>query len=82
MLAGIYTGCGCVGALIIVILLQQLPAEKDNKDCARFSPKSLMTTFIQLKDLRQLLLIPMSVYCGLRIGFFNSDYLQVSVFFM
>ena len=82
MLSGIYTGCACVGVLIILILLRQLPTESNRKDGARFNPRSLMATFIQMKDLRQLLLIPMSVYCGMQMGFFNSDYSQVRDFYL
>ena len=79
MLSGIYTGCACVGLLIILILL--LPTEKIKKDdvCSKKSCKTkrFVATLIQMKDYRQVLLVPISLYTGLQLGFFASDFTQV-----
>lgn len=80
MLAGIYTGCGCAAVAIILIFLQQLPTEAGKKlKCSKDScqPKLMVATFMQLKDYRQLLLIPLTMYSGLEQAFLASDYTQV-----
>jgi len=78
MLAGIYTSSACI-AFIVVLFLQQLPSEVNRKSSCwnRLDPKELISTLRHLKDRRQLLLIPITIYVGMEQGFFISDYLQV-----
>jgi len=82
MLAGIYTSCACI-AFIVVLFLQQLPSEVNRKSNCwnRLDPKELFSTLRHLKDCRQLLLIPITIYHGMEQGFFISDYLQVFILY-
>ncbi|KAF6017890.1 UNC93A [Bugula neritina] len=80
MLAGIYTSSACI-AFIVVLFLQQLPSEVNRKSSCwnRLDPKELISTLRHLKDRRQLLLIPITIYVGMEQGFFISDYLQAYI---
>jgi len=81
MLAGIYTGCGCAAALIIILLLQPLASERKKRLCHltkdTLKPKLVVATFLHLRDFRQVLLIPLTVFSGLEQGFFGGDFTQV-----
>ena len=81
MLAGIYTGCGCVAVIVVTFLLQQLPSDKRKKKCPctkeSCKPRILVATFLHMADYRQLLLIPMTMYSGLEQAFLASDFTQV-----
>ncbi|XP_067929897.1 protein unc-93 homolog A-like [Watersipora subatra] len=83
MLAGIYTGCTCIALIIVSTLLQKLPVEmhKSGGLCAKANckPKLLIAAFLQLKDKRQLLLIPITIHTGLQHAFFGSDYTQAFI---
>lgn len=80
MLAGVYTGCACVGVSIVLLFLQQLPSQKEKSRCggmrASCKPKIIVATFLQMKDYRQLLLIPLTMYSGLEQAFMTSDFTQ------
>ncbi|XP_067930368.1 protein unc-93 homolog A-like isoform X2 [Watersipora subatra] len=83
MLAGVYTSCACIAVLMAAFLLEQLPAKVTERQtgCLKNSCKSrlLVATLVQLKDRRQLLLLPLTVYCGLHQAFFASDYTQAFI---
>ena len=83
-LAGIYTGCACVAVAIVLIFLQQLPSERHKNKCSGcvcsrevLKPTIIAATFIHLKDYRQLLLIPLTMYSGLEQAFLAGDITQV-----
>ena len=82
-LAGTYTACTCIAFVLVLTLLQQLPADRNKVRCSCSSInsnlKSTVATFIQMTDYRQLLLIPLTIFNGMEQGFFSSDFTQVSV---
>lgn len=81
MLAGVYTGCACLGILIVAVFLDQLPSERGKKrsgGCV-FSGRLLVATFMHMRDTRQLLLIPLTMYSGLEQAFITGDYTKAFV---
>ncbi|XP_067930678.1 protein unc-93 homolog A-like [Watersipora subatra] len=83
MLAGIYTGCACLAVIIVGVFLQQLPIERNLKigRCSKkiCKPRIIAATFLHMKDYRQALLIPLTMYSGLEQAFFASDYTQAFI---
>ncbi|KAF6026923.1 UNC93A [Bugula neritina] len=84
MLAGIYSGCACLAVTVILLALQQLPSERSKARCGGCTRTScsltlLASTFLHLRDRRQLLLIPITMFSGLEQAFFASDYMQAFV---
>ncbi|XP_075719849.1 protein unc-93 homolog A-like [Rhinoderma darwinii] len=76
-LMGIYTGCGVISVLIIAIFLDPIDLREDieNKHEDKQSIwKTLIDTILQLKDIRQFLLIPLTMIFGMQQGFLSSDY--------
>ena len=67
--------------LIILLFLQPLPEERNQKICGSFKDgfklRHLTTTISLMSDKRLLLLIPIIAFIGLEQGFFSSDFTQV-----
>ena len=67
--------------LIILLLLQPLPEERNQKICGSFNDgfklRHLTTTISLMSDKRLLLLIPIITFIGMEQGFFSSDFTQV-----
>ncbi|XP_063773794.1 protein unc-93 homolog A-like [Pseudophryne corroboree] len=81
-LMGIYTGCGVLAVLLIVILLDQVELKEEQKNELEAKPsiwRSLLGTIRQLKDIRQCLLIPLTMFSGFQQGFLASDYTKAYV---
>ncbi|XP_069811629.1 protein unc-93 homolog A-like isoform X1 [Dendropsophus ebraccatus] len=80
-LMGIYTGCGVLAVLLIAILLEQIDlTDQKNEGEASFSIwKTFLGTIRQLKDIRQCLLIPLTMFSGFQQGFLSSDYTKAYV---
>uniref|UniRef100_A0A8C5WBV4 Protein unc-93 homolog A n=1 Tax=Leptobrachium leishanense TaxID=445787 RepID=A0A8C5WBV4_9ANUR len=81
-LMGIYTGCGVLGVILVAALLDQIDLkEGQNHDrTATISVwRSLLATLNQLRDIRQLLLIPLTMFSGFQQGFLSSDYTKAYV---
>ncbi|XP_066452233.1 protein unc-93 homolog A-like isoform X1 [Eleutherodactylus coqui] len=80
-LMGIYTGCGVIAVLLIVFFLDQIDLSEEQKE-ENGNPtiwKSLLGTMKQLKDIRQCLLIPLTMFSGFQQGFLSSDYTKAYV---
>ncbi|XP_063773795.1 protein unc-93 homolog A-like [Pseudophryne corroboree] len=80
-LMGIYTGCGVLAVLLIVIFLEQIDLKEElkNDEVQPSIWKALLSTILQLKDLRQCLLIPITMVFGFQQGFLSSDFTQAYV---
>ncbi|XP_076128087.1 protein unc-93 homolog A-like [Alosa pseudoharengus] len=77
MLLGCYLGIGLLGMLIMGVFLDNVK-EKDDSDSEKESFCSVFfATFKQLKDYRQPLLIPLTIFIGLEISFLTGDYTSV-----
>lgn len=78
----IYVAFVLVAGFVIMVVLDPLEkkssGEKENDSKASLNNKLLIATFKHMKNKNQLLLIPLSFYCGLADGFYNSDYTRVS----
>ncbi|XP_078504681.1 protein unc-93 homolog A-like isoform X1 [Lissotriton helveticus] len=76
ILMGVYTGCGVLAVLIVALFLDQINLteghEKEDKKLTMCM--SFMATFRQLKDKRQCLLIPLTMFSGFQKAFLASDY--------
>lgn len=82
----IYVAFVLVAGFVIMIVLDPLDRklrEKTNDPKPSLNSELLIATLKHMKNKNQLLLIPLSFYCGLADGFYNSDYTRVSkkVFF-
>ncbi|XP_063297849.1 protein unc-93 homolog A-like, partial [Pelobates fuscus] len=81
-LMGIYTGCGVLAVIIVATFLDQIDIneEQKNEGDVKISVwKSLLATFNQLRDIRQCLLIPLTMFSGFQQGFLSSDYTKAYV---
>ncbi|KAM9316720.1 protein unc-93 homolog A-like [Gastrophryne carolinensis] len=81
-LMGIYTGCGVLAVLIIAICLDNIDLNENQEYKNEISSsiwKSLLATLNQLRDIRQWLLIPLTMFLGFELGFLASDYTKAYV---
>lgn len=70
-----------LAGLVVMLVLDPLDKESGKnkqKGKVHLSTDLLIATIKQMKNRNQLLLIPLSFYCGLADGFYNSDYTKVS----
>ncbi|NWU99143.1 UN93A protein, partial [Upupa epops] len=80
-LLGIYTASGVLAVLLVVLFLDQIasdPAEAGKLQKPSFW-STFLATFRHLKDKRQCLLIPLTMYSGLEQGFLSGDYTKAYV---
>lgn len=77
----IFIGCGILAVLLIAVLLEEINLkEQKNEGEANLSTwKTLLSTLYQLKDIRQCLLIPLTMFSGFQQGFLSSDYTKVKI---
>ncbi|XP_066450655.1 protein unc-93 homolog A-like [Eleutherodactylus coqui] len=72
VLLGSYTGCGVGAVLLIIIFLDQIQEDREEKDVN--SGSILFLAIKQLHDKRQCLLIPLTMFSGFEQGFIASDF--------
>lgn len=75
-LLGIYTGSGVLAVALIAIFLDQIDVEegKSKEESEQPVMTTVLATFRQLTDIRQILLIPLTMYSGFEQGFLSGDY--------
>ncbi|XP_063078704.1 protein unc-93 homolog A-like [Engraulis encrasicolus] len=75
-LLGCYVGVGVLAMLLVAIFLDNIDKRTDpeEKSEAESFSSTFLATFRQLRDKRQVLLIPVTSYIGLELGFLNGDY--------
>ncbi|XP_023230363.1 UNC93-like protein isoform X1 [Centruroides sculpturatus] len=78
MLIGIYLGCCILSAILMAIFLSPLTREEEEKE-AKLSARLLLATFRHLKDCKQLLLIPLTIYSGIEQTFFLGEYTKAYI---
>ncbi|XP_044146804.1 protein unc-93 homolog A-like [Bufo gargarizans] len=80
-LMGIYTASGVIAVLLIVIFLDHIDLSEETKEQTDEPTiwNSLLGTLQQLKDIRQCLLIPLTMFSGFQQGFLSSDYTKAYV---
>ncbi|KAM8809246.1 protein unc-93 homolog A [Eudromia elegans] len=82
-LLGIYTASGVLAVLLIVIFLDQIKSDQAETEREITKTPSFWSTFLatfqQLKDKRQCLLIPLTMYSGFEQGFLAGDYTKTYV---
>lgn len=80
----IYVCFVALAGFVILFVMDPLDNEKNEENKAEdkvesgMSPNLLIATLKHMKKRDQLLLIPLSFYCGLADGFYNSDFTKVS----
>ncbi|XP_076190115.1 protein unc-93 homolog A isoform X3 [Aptenodytes patagonicus] len=82
-LLGIYTASGVLAVLLIVIFLDQIKSDQAETEKEVLETPSFCSTFLatfqHLKDKRQCLLIPLTMYSGFEQGFLSGDYTKTYV---
>jgi len=70
-----------LAVLLIVVFLDQIKSEQAETEKEILEAPSFWSTFLatfkHLKDKRQCLLIPLTMYSGLEQGFLSGDYTKV-----
>ncbi|XP_061234517.1 protein unc-93 homolog A isoform X3 [Neopsephotus bourkii] len=83
ILLGIYTASGVLAVLLIVTFLDQIKSDQAETEKEILETSSFWSTFLatfqHLKDKRQCLLIPLTIYSGLEQGFLSGDYTKAYV---
>ncbi|XP_055939287.1 UNC93-like protein [Argiope bruennichi] len=80
ILTGIYFTIVVLAGFVILFFMDPLDDSscednvKNDKEKPRLSANLLIATFEHMKNRDQLLLIPLSFYCGLADGFYNCDF--------
>uniref|UniRef100_A0A8C3RFP7 Protein unc-93 homolog A n=1 Tax=Cyanoderma ruficeps TaxID=181631 RepID=A0A8C3RFP7_9PASS len=82
-LLGVYTASGVLAVLLIIIFLDQIKSDQAETEKEKLEAPSFWSTFLatfrHLKDKRQCLLIPLTMYSGFEQGFLSGDYTKVYV---
>ncbi|RMC12683.1 hypothetical protein DUI87_10207 [Hirundo rustica rustica] len=82
-LLGVYTASGVLAVLLVVIFLDQIKSDQAETEKEKLEAPSFWSTFLatfrHLKDKRQCLLIPLTMYSGFEQGFLSGDYTKVYV---
>ncbi|NWZ79242.1 UN93A protein, partial [Poecile atricapillus] len=80
-LVGIYTACGVLAVLLVTIFLDQIQSDQVETEKEKLEAPSFWSTFLatfrHLKDKRQCLLIPLTMYSGFEQAFLTGDYSKV-----
>ncbi|KAJ8402829.1 hypothetical protein AAFF_G00361430 [Aldrovandia affinis] len=76
MLLGSYVAFGVLGMILVAVLLDDIDGDVAQTFRRNREPLGsvILATFTQLKDRRQLLLIPLTIYSGLEQAFLSGDY--------
>ncbi|XP_068135633.1 protein unc-93 homolog A-like [Hyperolius riggenbachi] len=72
ILLGSYTACGVLAMVLIIIFLERVHAHTEPKDQPCYS--TLLAALKHLRDKRQCLLIPLTMFSGFEQGFIASDF--------
>ncbi|KAJ7411563.1 Protein unc-93 A [Willisornis vidua] len=82
-LLGVYTASGVLAVLLIIIFLDQIKSDQAETEKEKLETPSFWSTFLatfkHLKDKRQCLLIPLTMYSGFEQGFLSGDYTKAYV---
>ncbi|XP_068041294.1 protein unc-93 homolog A [Anomalospiza imberbis] len=77
-LVGVYTASGVLAVLLVVIFLDQIKSDQAETENKKLEASSFWSTFLatfqHLKDKRQCLLIPLTMYSGFEQAFLSGDY--------
>lgn len=70
-----------LAVLLVTVLLDQITANKEEskKENTPSFCSTFLATFRHLKDVRQCLLIPLTMYSGFEQGFLAGDYTKVGM---
>lgn len=81
MLYGIYLACAFVAALIIAIIVDPLIRSEDSKNsgASGFDLSLVLATFKHMKNTKQILLIPLTIYSGIEQAFMTGDFTKAMV---
>jgi hypothetical protein len=74
-LVTIYLVCGVLSILVVVFLLDKLHDEEKKEKPPMFH--LFFATLFHLRDVRMILLIPLTIYSGLEQGFVFADFTKV-----
>jgi hypothetical protein len=81
MLLSIYLGCGAMGAIVLLVLLDNNVGKRkqsDDEDFSLSSKELFLSTLKMVKDSRCQLLILLVVFVGLEQGFMFGDFTKVN----
>ncbi|KAF4794833.1 Protein unc-93 A [Turdus rufiventris] len=82
-LLGVYTASGVLAVLLVIIFLDQIKSDQAETEKEKLDAPSFWSTFLatlrHLKDKRQCLLIPLTMYSGFEQAFLSGDYTKIYV---
>ncbi|XP_053736208.1 protein unc-93 homolog A [Synchiropus splendidus] len=75
-LVGCYIGAGVLAMLVVALFLDNIDQEQSSQFRGKREPLSqtFLSTFRQLRDWRQLLLVPLTVYSGFEQSFLSGEF--------
>ncbi|NWX61196.1 UN93A protein, partial [Promerops cafer] len=77
-LVGVYTASSVLAVLLVIIFLDQIKSDQAETEKEKLEAPSFWSTFLatfrHLKDKRQCLLIPLTMYSGFEQSFLTGDY--------
>ncbi|RLV98568.1 hypothetical protein DV515_00010716, partial [Chloebia gouldiae] len=77
-LVGVYAASGVLAVLLVIIFLDQIKSDQTETEKEKLMSSSFWSTFLatfrHLKDKRQCLLIPLTMYSGFEQAFLAGDY--------
>ncbi|NXS01125.1 UN93A protein, partial [Oxylabes madagascariensis] len=78
-----FAASGVLAVLLVIIFLDQIKSDQAETEREKLEAPSFWSTFLatfrHLKDKRQCLLIPLTMYSGFEQGFLSGDYTKVYV---
>ncbi|XP_061099043.1 protein unc-93 homolog A-like isoform X2 [Conger conger] len=81
ILVGCYIGVGILAMILVAVFLDNIDRDSAREFRGNREPfcSTFLATFKHLRDRRQLLLIPLTMYSGLEQGFLSGDYTKYYV---
>lgn len=83
LLVGIYVLCGITSALLMAFFLDPLENDIEQDDSGKNKCRSAISRLVaavkHAVKTDQILLVPLSIYCGMEISFYASDFTQAFI---
>lgn len=81
MLCGIYLGCAILASLILAVFVDRLERSEDSANVSNklTGLQLLVATFKHMKNIKQILIIPLTIFSGIEQGFITGDFTKAFV---
>lgn len=78
ILISVYTGCCAIAIAIIVFMMDKIRIH-NHGNAAQFDFKTILATFLQMKNRYQIIIIPLTIYSGMEQAFIASEFTKAFV---